>query len=176
MRLAAIVVLLIVAGGCGNDEVSEGPKPDKRFQGDDYSFSYPGDWEERAPDPASASADVHIAPEPGAAGVSVGTFEVPEAITASNIDDHGDELIAAAADFVESTQAGTPSPDGDVLEVTIAGFPGVEFEGSSAEAETKVTWFFDGKTAYAVVCRSPSDSDADVSTACDQVLSTFDVD
>ena len=175
MRPALILLVVVVAAGCGGDGA---PGPDKTFQGDGYSFSYPGNWEEREPDAASGtdSADVQIAPEPGGAGISVGRFEVPEAITAANIDDHGEELIAAAADFVESTRSGTLTPDGDVLSSTVAGLPGVEFGGSSAEAETNVAWFFDGTTAYAVVCRWPSDSGADVDTACEKVLSTFDVD
>ena len=164
---------MVVAAGCGSDEA---PGPDKTFQGAGYSFSYPGDWEERQPDPGADSADVQIAPEPGGAGISVGTFEVSEAITAANIDDHGEELIEAATTFLASTRGGTLSPEGDVVSSTVAGLPGVEFEGSSAETETRVAWFFDGATTYAVVCRWPSDYGADVDAACDQVLSTFDVD
>lgn len=173
MRPALLLILVVVAAGCGSDEP---PGPDKTFQGDGYSFSYPGNWEERQPDPGADSADVQIAPEPGGAGISVGTFEVSEAITEANIDAHGDELIAAAAAFIESTGAGVASPEGDVVGSTVAGLPGVEFEGSSAEAETRVAWFFDGTTTYAVVCRWPSDYGADVDAACEQVLSTFDVD
>ena len=173
MRPALLLAILVVAAGCGSDEP---PGPDKTFQGPGYSFSYPGNWEEREPDPGADSADVQIAPEPGGAGISVGTFEVSEAITAANIDDHGDELISAAAAFIQSTGAGVASPEGDVASSTVAGLPGVEFAGSSAEAETRVAWFFDGTTTYAVVCRSPSDSDADVDAACDKMLSTFDVD
>jgi hypothetical protein len=174
MRAALLLVLVLFAAGCGGDNA---PGADNTFQGDGYSFSYPGDWEQRETSDEPGSADVVIAPEPGVTGISVGSFESPQEVTAANIDDLMGELRSGAEEFFATSVAGTKL-EGDLTKTTIGGLPAVTFEGTTTEGEgirTREAWIFDGTTFYAVNCSSATGNEDSVDPACDLVLETFRV-
>lgn len=175
MRLVLALILVFLAAACGGNETAG---PDKTFQGDGYSFGYPGDWEERESDAEPGSADVVIAPEPGVTGISVGVFESPQEVTAENIDDLMGELRTGAETFLAQNVEGS-TLDGDVEQVTVAGLPGIAFEGTTTAGQgirTREAWVFDGTTFYAINCSSATGNEDSVDPACDQVLETFAVD
>jgi hypothetical protein len=175
MRPVLALVLVLLVAGCGDDGST---RPDHTFQGDGYSFSYPGDWEERESDAEPGSADVVIAPEPGVTGISVGVFDSPQAVTAENIDGLMGELRTGAETFLAQNVEGSKL-DGEVEQVTIAGLPGVAFEGTTTAGQgirTREAWIFDGTTFYAINCSSATGNEDSVDAACDQVLETFAVD
>lgn len=174
MRPVLALILVFLAAACGGSETAG---PDRTFQGDGYSFNYPGDWEERESDPEPGSADVVIAPEPGVTGISVGVFESPQEVTAENIDDLMDEIRTGAEQFFRDSVAGT-TIEGDLEQVTIAGLPAVTFEGTTTEGQgirTREAWIFDGLTFYAVNCSSATGNEDSVDAACDLVLDSFAV-
>jgi hypothetical protein len=68
---AAVVVLMLVCacgGGSSSDVTTAG---DKTFEGDGYSFSYPGGWVERDLEQASG----------GGGGVDIGPADGPSGMT-----------------------------------------------------------------------------------------------
>ncbi len=175
MRPVLALFLVFLAAACGGNETAG---PDKTFQGDGYSFSYPGDWEERESDAEPGSADVVIAPEPGVTGISVGVFESPQEVTAENIDDLMGEIRTGAETFLAQNVEGS-TLDGDVEQVTIAGLPAVTFSGTTTAGQgirTREAWIFDGTAFYAVNCSSATGNEDSVDPACDLVLGTFAVD
>ena len=131
MRPVLALILVFLAAACGGNETAG---PDKTFQGDGYSFSYPGDWEERESDAEPGSADVVIAPEPGVTGISVGVFDSPQEVTAENIDDLMGEIRTGAETFLAQNVEGS-TLDGDVEQVTIAGLPAVTFAGTTTAGQ-----------------------------------------
>ncbi len=174
MRPVLALILVSLAAGCGGDEAAG---PDNTFQGDGYSFSYPGDWEERESNDEPGSADVVIAPDPGVTGISVGVFDSPQEVTAENIDGLMGELRTGAETFLAQNVEGSKL-DGDVEQVTIAGLPAVTFSGTTTAGQgirTREAWIFDGTTFYAINCSSATGNEDSVDPACDLVLETFAV-
>lgn len=169
-----VLLVLLVAAGCGGNGA---PGADNTFEGDGYSFSYPGGWEQRETSGDPGSADVVIAPEPGVTGISVGVFDAPEEVTAANIDGLMDEIRRGAEEFFATSVAGTKL-EGDLERATIGGLPAVTFEGTTTEGEgirTREAWIFDGTMFYAVNCSSATGNEDSVDAACDLVLDSFAV-
>ena len=174
MRPLLALILVSFAAACGGNGDAG---PDKTFQGDGYSFSYPGDWEERESSAEAGSADIVIAPEPGVTGISVGAFDAPQAVTPENIDGLMGELRSGAETFLAQNVEGSKL-DGDVEQITVAGLPAVAFEGTTSAGQgirTRAAWIFDGTTFYAVNCSSATGNEDSVDAACDLVLDSFAV-
>jgi hypothetical protein len=172
-RAAVVVVLLVLAlPACGGEQ--SGPKT---YDGDGYSFAYPGNWEERPANADSGSVDVMIAAGPGRNGISLTVFEVEEAVTEENFAELEPTIREAAERFMSSS--GERVLEGGVARTTVGGLPGVTFQGSTDQGggvSTSETWVFDGTTAYAFNCQSTSGGADEVARACDQVLSSFELD
>jgi len=173
MRAAWLLILVLLVAGCGGGGT---PGADNTFRGDGYSFSYPGDWEQRETSDEPGSADVVIAPEPGVTGISVGSFESPQEVTADNIDGLMGEIRSGAEQFFATSVEGTKL-EGDLTQTTIGGLPAVTFEGTTTAGQgirTREAWIFDGATFYAVNCSSATGNENSVDAACDLVLDSFE--
>jgi hypothetical protein len=102
----------LVAYGCG------GGDGDKTFEGDGYSFTYPGGWDERQ-SIRSLSGQSSLPHSPPAEGPDALIFEVAEVevpVTESNIDQLLDDAAGALA---ESTEGPTRA--------TVGGLPGLRY-------------------------------------------------
>lgn len=184
MPLRTRLALLILAGagvlaalGCG------GAGGDKTFEGDGYSFSYPGDWGEgtaRQEGATSGYSEAAVIP-PGSGGESfvstaVAHDALPGPVTQANFDDE------FPLDLVRSGLTKMMEPRGNVLEsdperVSHAGLLGLEFRGSSTGRDPEIhyrnIWLFDGRTQYVINCQFTDARAEEVGQGCDLVLSSF---
>lgn len=183
MPLRTRLALLILAGagvlaalGCG------GAGGDKTYEGDGYSFSYPGDWGEgTARQEGAASGPSHAGVSPPGSGWSfVSTAVVhdalPRPITQANFDDE------FPLDVMRSELSKMMEPVGNVLEgdpvrVSHAGLLGLELRASTTGRDPEIhyreIWLFDGRTQYFISCQFTDTSAEEVGQACDLVLSSF---
>jgi hypothetical protein len=168
-RVAVVAVVLALAG-CGGSS-DRGPQT---YDGDGYSFTYPGNWSERDATAETGEVDVLIAPSRGKQGISVTVFEVEKPVTEETFDELEPVIRAAAEQFLANAAGG--KLEGEVVRTTVAGLPGVRFEGTTSAGggvRTKETWIFDGTTAYAFNCQSDLDGSDEVDRACATVLDSF---
>jgi len=174
------LVLFVVVGagslaavGCG------GGGGDKIFQGDGYSFTYPGAWAEQGGEANTGRIDALVAPPEGGlnnVGLTVVRDAVPEPVTKANI-------YQAVRDSLPAVDA-LMQREGGLLEgaptnVTYVGLPGFRFEASSTGLDPAVhqrgTWLFDGTTAYTFSCQFVPSGAKEVGQACDLVLKSFKI-
>ena len=153
---------------------------DKTYEGDGYSFSYPGDWDEgTARQVASGSSEVVVSPTgSGESFVSTAVAHdvFPGPVTQANFDDE------FPLDLVRSELSKAMEPRGNVLEgdpvrVSHAGLLGLEFRASSTGRDPEIhyrnIWLFDGRTQYVINCQFTDARAEEVGQGCDLVLSSF---
>jgi hypothetical protein len=174
---------LFIGVGCGNGKGAEAQSAsavaDKTFQGDGYSFTYPGAWAEQGAQGTPGQVDVLVGPPEGgqnAVSLKVLRGAVGEPVTDANIDQAMPALRPAVDRLMQRTGGVL---EGDLEQVTYAGLPGLRFEASSTGLDPVVhlqgTWLFDGTTAYTFHCQSIASGAQAVADACDLVLGSFKV-
>ena len=179
MPLLTRLALLILAGagvlaalGCG------GAGGDKTFEGEGYSFTYPGDWVELEPEIRTGGfPDVLVGPETGWNGVALQI--VPGVVREPYTEANFDQMVRELRPSVESLmrRAGTVL-EGGPTQVSYVGLHGIRFEGSfSTELDPVVRfqqlWLLDGTTMYSFNCQFLPAEAEKVGQACDLVLSSF---
>jgi hypothetical protein len=169
---------LLASAGCGggNDD-GDG---DKTFEGDGYSFTYPGDWDEQDPEAASQGGDLISSAYVGQDNTDVLAillYPLPASITKDNIDEYADDVAEQARETYEGLDGqltAGPTP------VTMAGLPGFRYEGSlvnvdGARVQARVTDVFDGLTEYYLYCQFTPEGAEEMKRGCDQVVESFQV-
>ena len=178
---------LSAAGACGESDGSDGAagQDAKTFEGDGYSFTYPGTWRDITSDikiyggvgPDPQNFDVALSPrEEGQDLVAVSVGLVSPSITEDNIGQLKDQIarvIESGFRQVEGRLSAGPT------RVTVDGFPGLRFESTvpyeDVEARSQLTLMFDGRTQYAINCQFTPEGAEEVKRGCDQILSSFQV-
>lgn len=160
--------------GCGGGE--------KTFEGDGYSFTYPGDWEQRKGSGAAAEAgnlvsSTAFAPSEGASGLTVSVYHLQLAVTPSNIDAIAPEAAAVTEQIFR--QAGGRVTTGP-RRVTVAGHPGFAVKGTALTPEgvrvqSQVTMLFDGKTEYFLNCQFTPEQAEDMIAGCSKALDSLEI-
>lgn len=174
-RLALVILAgagVLAALGCG------GARGDKTFEGEGYTFTYPGDWAELIPEVRTGrTPDVLVGPpEPGWNGVGLVVIRdaILEPFTEVNIDQMVSELRPAVDSLMHRAGAVL---EGDLTQMSYAGLPGIRFEGSSTDLDPVVRfqqiWLLDGTTGYTFNCQFLPAEAEEVGQACDLVLSSF---
>jgi hypothetical protein len=174
----ALAAALVAGAGCG------GGGGDKTFEGDGYSFTYPGEWSDRGKVEATAHAgseqatsQVAVAPGEGQDLVLVEVGPTSPSITEDNIDQFKDEI----ARQVESLfQQGEGQVTVGPTRVTVGALPALRFEGTSitspgVSVRSRLTLIYDGRNQYAVNCQFTPEGAEEIQRACDQILSSFQV-
>ena len=80
----------MASAGCGG-----GGDGDKTFEGDGYSFTYPGDWSEREVVGGASPGEFFtrgFAPEEGVNGLIFAIADIDTPVTVSNIDTYAEDL------------------------------------------------------------------------------------
>jgi PsbP len=184
-----LAVTLVASAGCGGGGGGGGEggggDGDKTFEGDGFSFAYPGGWSETGEFESKAQAgsespgsQVAVAPgEEGQDLVLVQVGPTSPSITEDNID----ELEGEIARQVESLfqQAEGQVTDGPTR-VTAGGLPALGFEATSitsdgVSVESRLTLIYDGRNQYAVNCQFTPEGATEIERGCDQILSSFQV-
>lgn len=167
---------LVAFAGCG------GGGGDKTFEGDGYSFTYPGEWKEREGGEAAAEvgepvSEAFFGPSEGPDGLTVQVFRVNLSITEGNID----ELSGDIAEFIgELFRQGDGRVTSGPTPVTLGGLPGRAFEGSfinkgGTRVQTRLTLAFDGRTEYFLSCEFTPEGAEEMKRGCEQVEESFQV-
>ena len=170
---ALVLLLAALVAACG------GSGGDKTFEGDGYSFTYPGDWEERegsgAAQVGNSISSVRFGPSRGANGLTLSVYRLEFAITEDNVDSFEAEVAAATEQiFRQSRGRVTEGP----TRVTIADHPGFSAVGTAmTPGGTRVTsranLIFDGTTEYFLNCQFTSDQAEEMQQGCRKVLDSF---
>jgi len=178
LPLFAKLALLILAGAalltalaCGGGGGGETSGAEETFQGDGYSFTYPGTWAEKG----GERYDAYLTPaDHGGGDVSliVHRDAVGIPVTEANID----QLLRESRPAVDAYVSGGLLESGPT-KVTYAGLPGLRFEASltvaGLAARERGTWLFDGTTEYVFRCLFVPAAAEEVGQACDRILTSF---
>jgi hypothetical protein len=181
-RVVAVLLMLAAAGllavGCGG-----GGEGDKTFEGDGFSFTYPGDWIEFEPSESSASvgepvSTVSLGPSEGPNGLQLNVYGLEASVTESNVE----AVAAEVADVLGQVfrQAGG-SMTAEPVRVTVGGLPGYSAEGTAVDpdgvrVESQVTLLFDGTTEYFLNCQFTPEHAEETKQGCAQILDSFESD
>jgi hypothetical protein len=171
-----LAFLLVLVAGCGSGG------GDKTFEGDGYSFTYPGSWEEFENAPSAAATGTVVssksfAPERGGSGFVITVYRLSSSVTADNIDSIAPEVAAVTEQIFR--QAGgqmTARP----TKVTVAGHPGFSAKGTAVtpqgtRVQSRVTLVFDGTTEYFLTCQFTPDAAEEMLKGCNKVLESFEL-
>jgi hypothetical protein len=178
-RVLCVLLALAAAGllalGCG------GGDGDETFEGDGYSFTYPGEWEELEGQAYVATGDevssATLGPEEGANVLTFTVYRLNLAVTEANLDQVADEITDVLGGLLEEAQGSvTEGP----TRVSVAGLPAFRVEGSAVNPEGvrtqgELTLIFDGTTEYFLNCQFTPDRAQEMQEGCDQVLDSFAV-
>jgi hypothetical protein len=170
---------LLAALGCG------GGGGDKTFDGDGYSFTYPGDWRDQTGKvefSAQAGSEpltsqVALAPGEGQDFVFVQVGPASPSITEDNIDQLKDEITRVVESLFQQAEGQlTAGP----TRVTVGGLPALRFEGTGiasggVSVRSRLTLIYDGRNQYAVNCQFTPDGAEEIERGCDEILSSFQV-
>jgi hypothetical protein len=172
LALAAVGLLAVGCGGGGGD---------KTFEGEGYSFTYPGKWHQVEGGGAAEIGDrvssVTLAPSEGASGLTVNVYRLKVPVTESNIETFAPETASVTAQiFRQSGGRTTAGPK----RVSAAGLPGFSAEGMAVtpkgvHVQSLVTLLFDGTKEYFLNCQFTPDQAEETRKGCDQVLGSFHV-
>jgi len=160
-----VLVVCLALTACSGDDGGGGG--DKTFQGDGYSFTYPGEWDEREVDEITPGALLLTAFAP-TEGLNALIFEVSDAgqsITESNIDSVAEDVAGA---LQESTEGPT--------RVTVAGLPGLRIISyPQSDLTRRITTVFDRRTAYVFDCGFTPERADEMKRGCEQAEKSFQV-
>lgn len=173
VTFSVTVLVCLTLAACGGDG-------DKTFEGDGYSFRYPGSWSQRAPAAPAQGTDIPVllfGPREGADRLLLNVSRVGLSITESNIDSVSDQFAGEVEEMFRQSQGRlTKAP----TRLTAGGLPALRFEGSGVTPEgvrvrTLVTVVFDGRTQYFLSCQYTPERAEEIKRGCDQVVESFQV-
>jgi hypothetical protein len=165
--LLAIVALAGCGGsGGGGDETFKDPAVP-------VTFSYPSSFQTDTDPSFSGSAGGSAAFTRALAldddnAIVVETFDLTVAITPSNVQKVKPELDNVVDQLAESPASAKPAEFG--------GLPGFEYTidlTNPTDGQSRLVFLFDGKTEIELNCQSTPEKRADLTEACDQMLSTL---
>jgi hypothetical protein len=176
-----VCVALAACGGDGNDG-GAGGGGDKTFQGDGYSFTYPGDWDELEGGEPSGQVGEPVSralfgPSAGSDAMEIEVYRLNLSVTEDNLDELSGEIARVAEELFRQA-------DGEIASgptrVTVGGLPGFSFEGSAVDSlgvrvQAWLTFAFDRRTEYFVDCEFTPEGAEEMKQGCDQVLESFQV-
>jgi hypothetical protein len=181
-RVCVAIALATFVSSCGGGSPANEARTvegDKTFEGEGYSFTYPGRWVQRT-DLESAGGSgggVWFGPPEGADILYIGTSGLTVPITVENIAAYSDELVADTDRvFREAQGQVTTEPE----HVTVAGLPALRLEASAInvngiQTKSHVVLVYDGKTEYFLNCQYTPEGAAEMTAGCDQVIASFKV-
>jgi hypothetical protein len=184
-RAFLAVVLATVVSSCGGGSSNEGTTVAafKAFEGDGYSFNYPGGWVERTGIESSSGSGggvggVNIGPPEGADLLYIGTSGLDIAITQGNIAQYSDDLTAFVDDVFRQAEGQVTSAVPHLA--TVAGLPAIRLEATAinvdgVETKSHVVLVYDGKTEYFLNCQYTPDGVEEMTAGCDKVVASFQV-
>jgi hypothetical protein len=174
----ALAAFLAATPGCGGGNGAG----DKTYEGDGYSFTYPGEWDEGETGEGSAQAgqaisSVAFAPGEGADLLNVEVYRVGVSVTEANIDQLSGELAHQVDELLQQADGRLT---GGPIRVTLGGLPGFRFDGSlvsvdGVRVQSRLIFVFDGGTEYFLNCQFTPESAAEMKRGCDQVVKSFQV-
>jgi hypothetical protein len=183
LSLTVLVCLAFAAcGGEGDDGGAAGGGGDKTFEGDGYSFTYPGEWDElegeaRFSQPGQQTTSVYFGPTEGANVLGLDAGRVGVSITEANVDEITDQFAAELDQVFRQAQGRiTEGP----TRLTVGGLPALRFEGSALNPDdvrvlSQVTAVFDGVTQYFLNCQFTPERAEEMQRGCEQVVESFQV-
>jgi PsbP-like protein len=152
---------------------------DKTFEGDGYSFTYPGGWSQSGPAPLQGT-DVPVllfGPREGADRLLVNVTRAGLSITERNIDEVSAQFAGEVDQLFRRAEGRlTKGP----TRLTVGGLPALRFEGSGVTPEgdrirSQVTVVFGGRTQYFLSCEFTPEGAEEMKRGCDQVVESFQV-
>jgi len=169
-------VLLAAAGLSAYRVISPGSSQLYRAHG--VAFDYPAGWQDQSGQMSSTSGggpklwDAAVGPGTPHDVIVVEAYRVGRTVTAQNI------KATARALESELRQEGL-AVRGDVHKITMAGLPGVRFQGTGTVEGTPyvsiLVFAFSSTTEYLVNCQYTAGMATQVRRACDQVTESFRV-
>jgi PsbP len=175
--VAKLALLALAAAGalagCGGDG------GDKTFEGDGFSFTYPGEWRKSDFDvqfgqPVTTDA---FAPAEGADVLLVGVGHLNAPVTEQNIEGLSHEF-AAQIDHQSRQLKGriTNGPS----RTTVGGLPALSFgvsavNKSGTRTQSRLILVFDGRTQYFLNCQYTPSGAEEMKSGCDLVVESFQV-
>ena len=167
-------------GGESSTKASEGTTTaggDKTFEADDFSFMYPGEWDEQDPDRGTETGPITSSVFVGLnttdlLGVNQGSL--PDSISVEAFE--AETTFAAVQLFFENQGALNAGP----IPITIGGLPGFRYEGQLLNVEgvpvqSRLAWVFDDKTQYFLNCQYTPEHAEEMKRGCNQVVESFQV-
>lgn len=161
VTMSGLVLVCLALTACG------GEGGDKTFEGEGYSFTYPGEWDEREIDTITPGALLltAFAPEEGLNALIFEVSDVGTPVTESNID-------AVAEDVASALQESTEGP----TQLTVAGLPALRIVSHPQSGLTRrITTVFDGKTGYVFDCGFTPERAEEMKRGCEQAEESFQV-
>jgi hypothetical protein len=169
--LSALIVLAISGCGGGGSEGNE----DKTFDGDGFSFQYPGDWVEGEfanPNSSVVAGVTYPGAEQGTTdSVSVAKGSVPEEVTKENLS----EVVAAIK--TEAAAAYDEVLEGPVG-TEIGGRPAITLRAKDTSPEgddvvIRAAVVIANTTRFVIQCEYLPENAEKITPGCDQVIETF---
>jgi hypothetical protein len=185
VTFSVTVLVCLALAACGGDGAEGGARSggDKTFEGDGFSFSYPGEWAEeedfeaRVQAGSEATSQVAVAPGHGRDVVLVEVGPVSVSISEGNLDKFKPEFARAVESLFQQAEGElTAGP----VRVQVGGLPALRFEANGVTSQgvrtrSRLTLVFDGLTQYAVNCQFTPEGAEEIERGCDQILSSFRV-
>jgi hypothetical protein len=162
-----------VEGGGGGE--------DNTFEGDGYSFVYPGEWVESEGEVVAQAGDcsppAYFGPEEGSDALVVGVCRLRIPITEESIDELSDQFAAEVNQvFREGQGRITKGP----TRATVDGLPALRFEGSTFDpdgvrVQSRLVFVLDGTTEYYLNCQFTPERAQELKRGCGQAVESFQV-
>ena len=164
--------LALAAGGCA------GENGERTYEGDDYSFTYPGDWEERDGSSfAGNERDVVVGPPDGEFELMAVLFAGNRRtnVTVDNVDEAITDLASdlAADDGIEVVEGPTRMEVGG-LPAAQAQMSGTNDQG--VEITSRQTYVYQGSTWWLLLCNARPAQFEELSRGCNQVEDSLQFD
>jgi hypothetical protein len=147
----------------------------KTFEGDGYSFTYPGDWDEQKPD---LGTEVGTATSSTRIGLNTTNFLGVVAVglpASASVAEITDATLASARELIEKNGGQvTAGP----IPITIGGLLGFRYEGwliteEGVRVQSRLTWAVDDTHQYFMNCQFTPEHAEEMKRGCDQVEKSF---
>jgi uncharacterized RDD family membrane protein YckC len=182
LALVPLAVVLLAAAGLSVYRASSAGS-NRTYRAHGVSFDYPADWFNEGPQMDKSSGDANklwtTAVGPGTQHdlIIVEAFRQNPPVTAANLDAVTPTLQSDVQQVFAQAGGGLQAgPE----KITMAGIPGLRFQGTGITADgsrytSTLVFTFNGATEYFVNCQYTPAKAAEVKSACDQVVGSFQV-
>jgi hypothetical protein len=170
--VALACVVLSGCGGGGGDGTAE-----KTFDGDGYTFTYPGGWEERDVSAAGGEGGrvIALGPPEGADILAVGASLLDISVTDENLAEYSRDLVSETDEVFREAGGGVTT---SAERTTLAGLPALRFDATATnldgiETRSHVTLVYDGNIEYFMNCQFTLEHAVEMKRGCDLVERSF---